>query len=138
MDKVVYYGRVSTEEKDQRLALQRQKEELEEYINSQLEWELVGSYIDEGKSGTSEQGRKQYQRLYDDLESDKFDIVVIKDISRLNRDTLNWYLFVDRLLKNEKKLYFYDVKNYDRPDDALLIGVRALIAAQFSRDLSKK
>ncbi|MDD4564251.1 MAG: recombinase family protein [Eubacteriales bacterium] len=138
MDKVVYYGRVSTEEKDQVLALSRQKEELEEYINSQIDWELVGAYVDEGKSGTSEQGRKQYQKLYDDLESDKFDIVVIKDISRLNRDTLNWYLFVDRLLKNEKKLFFYDEKNYYRPDDALIIGVRALIAAQFSRDLSKK
>ncbi len=138
MEKVVYYGRVSTEEKDQVKALERQKEELEDFINSQLEWELVGSYVDEGKSGTSEHGRKQYQKLYDDLETDKFDIVVIKDISRLNRDTLNWYKFIDRLIKNEKKLFFYDDKTYYRPDDALIIGVRALIASQFSRDLSKK
>lgn len=138
MDKIVYYGRVSTEETNQALALERQKEELEEYINSQIEWNLVDKYVDKGKSGTSEYGRKQYQRLFEDLETDKFDIVVIKDMSRLNRDTLNWYKFIDRLVKNEKKLFFYDDKTYYRPDDALLIGVRALIAAQYSRDLSKK
>ena len=131
MDKVVYYERVSTEEKDQVLALERQTNELEEYINSQIEWDLVDKYVDKGKSGTSEYGRKQYQRLFEDLETDKFNIVVIKDMSRLNRDTLNWYKFIDRLVKNEKELFFYDDKTYYRPDDALLIGVRALIAAQF-------
>lgn len=138
MKKVVYYGRVSTEEVNQVLALSRQKEELEEFIESQNEWQLVDKYVDEGKSATSDKGRKQYQRLYNDLQTDKFDIVVIKDIERLNRDTLNWYLFIDRLVKNEKKLYFYTTKSFYSPDDQLLTGIRALIAAQYSRDLSKK
>ena len=138
MERVVYYGRVSTEETNQLLALSRQKEELEDFIASNDEWKLVDEYVDEGKSGTSDKGRKQYQRLYEDLETDNFDIVVIKDISRLNRDTLNWYKFIDRLVKNEKKLFFYDEKSYYSPDDQLLTGIRALIAAQFSRDLSKK
>ena len=136
--RVVYYARVSTEEADQISAFGRQKEELEDFINSKEEWELIDKYVDEGKSGTSVKGRKGYQKLYEDLETDKFDIVVIKDISRLSRDTLNWYLFIDRLVKNKKKLYFYDTKSFYHPDDQLITGVRALIAAQFSRDLSKK
>ncbi|MEA4987651.1 MAG: recombinase family protein [Anaerovorax sp.] len=138
MKKVVYYARVSTEETNQLAALSRQKEELEEHIHSQDEWQLVDKYVDEGKSGTSSKGRKQYQRLYNDLEADKFDIVVIKDISRLNRDTLSWYLFIDRLIKNEKKLFFYDTKSFYTTDEQLLIGIKALISEQYSRDLSKK
>ena len=57
------------------------------------DWRLVNRYIDEGKSGTTTHHRRDYQRLFNDLDTDKFDIIVIKTKS-INRNTLDWYLFL--------------------------------------------
>ena len=65
------------------------------------------SYYDEGKSGTTRNGREGYNRLFEDMLENKFDIIVIKDQSRLMRNVLDWYLFVDRLNRTKKKLYLY-------------------------------
>ncbi len=138
MKKVVYYARVSTGEEGQQFALKNQIGEIEDYVDKQEDWELVDKYIDEGKSGTSTKSRNEYNRLYRDLLSDKFDIVLVKDESRLNRNPLNWYLFIDRLLKNEKQLFFTMTETYYKPDDEFIMTVKAGMASQYSRDLSKK
>lgn len=136
--KAVLYSRVSTEEEKQMNALGKQVDELEKFIDSQPDWILVDKYIDEGKSGTTSKGRYQYNRLYEDLLTDKFDIVVIKDQSRLMRNVLDWYLFLDRLSKNNKKLFMYLDNAYYTPDNAFLNGIKAMMAEEYSRDLSKK
>ena len=83
-------------------------------------------------------GRDDYQRLYEDLYEDLFDIVVIKDQERLQRNTLDWYLFINRVVQTGKLLFMYMDGKFYSPDDALITGVRAIIAEEFSRNLSKK
>lgn len=69
----------------------------------------------------------------------KFDIVVCKDQDRLQRNTLDWYLFVDNLVKNNLKLFMYlDNKFFIPSEDALITGIKAIIAEEYSRNLSKK
>lgn len=138
MVKVVFYSRVSTEEEKQLNALGKQIQELTDYIHSQPNWVLVDKYVDEGISGTSSKGRHEYNRLYNDLLTDKFDIVVIKDQSRLMRNVLDWYLFLDRVLKNGKQIYMYLDHSFYTPDNAFLSGIKAMMAEEYSRDLSKK
>ncbi|MDF2612564.1 MAG: hypothetical protein K0S71_350 [Clostridia bacterium] len=135
---VVYYARVSTEEEGQLNALKAQIEMIEEHIDSQPDWYLVDRYVDEGKSATTTKGRFEYNRLYEDLSTDKFDIVIIKDETRLNRNPLNWYQFIDRLVTNEKKLFFLSDKTFYKSDNELLMGMKAIVARQYSRDLSVK
>lgn len=138
MTRVVFYSRVSTEEEKQLNALEKQIEELTNYIHTQKNWVLVDQYVDEGISGTTSKGRYEYNRLYDDLLTDKFDIVVIKDQSRLMRNVLDWYLFLDRVQKNNKKIYMYLDNCFYTPDNAFLSGIKAMMAEEYSRDLSKK
>lgn len=138
MKKVVYYARVSTQEDEQLNALQDQILELESFINEQEDWKLVDKYIDEGKSGTTTKNRIAYNKLFEELSGDKFDVIVIKDETRLNRNPLEWYKFIDKLLKNEKELYFYMDRKFYSPDDSFLVGIKALMANEYSRDLSKK
>lgn len=138
MFNVVYYARVSTEEEEQLNALENQRSMLEDFINSNSDWMLVGSYIDEGKTGTTAKGRNEYNKLLQDLETDKFDIVVIKDLSRLNRNTFEYYKFIDALVNNEKKLYIYTDNKFYESDDKLLNGIKAMLAEEYSRDISKK
>ncbi len=135
---VAYYARVSTEEEGQLNSLKTQIEMIEEHIDLQPDWYLVDRYVDEGKSGTTTKGRFEYNRLYEDLLTDKFDIIIIKDETRLNRNPLNWYQFIDRLTTNEKKLFFLSDKTFYKSDNELLMGMKAIVARQYSRDLSVK
>jgi len=136
--RVVYYARVSTEEEGQLNAIENQIQMLEDFINGNLEWQLVGSYIDSGKSGTTTKGRKAYNQLNNDLSTDKFDIVVAKDLSRLNRNPSDYYKFIDNLVKNKKKLFLYIDNKFYESDDSLINGIKAILASEYSRDLSKK
>lgn len=136
--RAVFYARVSTEEEKQLNALEKQIQENKDIIE-EMGWELVGYYIDEGKSGTTTKRRNDYQRLLNDLEEDVFDIIVSKDQDRLQRNTKDWYLFVDGLVRNEKKLYLYlDHKFFTPSEDSLITGVKAIMAEEYSRNLSKK
>ena len=116
--RAVIYNRCSTEEESQREALIQQEREARECVAEQG-WILVDIYI-EAKSGTTVKGRSEYERLYRDLESGKFDIIVIKSQDRLMRNTKDWYLFLDRMQKNRKRLYIYLDRKFYTPDDALI------------------
>lgn len=134
--RAVIYARCSTEEESQQNALVKQVQEAEECVR-QHGWILSDRYI-ESKSGTSTKGRLEYNRLLSDMQIDKFDIIVIKSQDRLMRNTKDWYLFVDALCTYQKKLYMYIEGKYYTPDDSLITGIKAILAEDYSRELSKK
>lgn len=136
MLRAVIYCRCSTEEESQQNALIQQVQESRKSVQEQG-WLLVDEYI-EAKSGTTIKGRSEYNRLFQDLLEDKFDIIQIKTQDRLMRNTRDWYLFIDRLVTNGKRLYMYLENRFYTPDDALITGIKAILAEEYSRELSKK
>lgn len=136
-ERAVFYARVSTEKEDQLNSIELQIEENRNAIIKN-QWKQVDEYIDRGKSGRQVKGRDEYQRLLDDMELDKFDIVVVKDQDRLMRNTKDWYIFVDRLVVNHLALFFYLENKFYTPDNALITGIKAIMAEDFSRNLAKK
>jgi DNA invertase Pin-like site-specific DNA recombinase len=134
--RVAIYNRCSTEEEAQVNALQVQVEESLEKAK-QLNWEVVDQYV-ESKSGTTVDNRSEYQRLVNDMSLNKFDIVMIKSIDRLNRNTFEWYSFIDKLIKNNLRLYIYIDNKFYTDDDKIISGFKAMIAEDFSKELSKK
>ena len=136
MTRAVIYCRCSTEEECQKDALIRQAAEARECV-CRLNWSLEDEYI-ESRSGTSTRGREQYQRLFSDLLRDKFEIVVIKSQDRLMRNTKDWYVFVDRLVTCGKRLYLYLENRFYSADDSLITGIKAILAEEYSRELSRK
>ncbi len=136
MKRAAIYNRCSTEEEAQMNALTIQAAESREIVKNKG-WLLVEQYI-ESESGTTIHKRSEYQRLLEDLETDKFDIVVIKSIDRLMRSAKDWYIFIDRITQNQKLLYIYIDDRFYTPDDSLLTGIKAILAEDFSRELSKK
>ena len=141
MQRVVYYSRVSTEEEKQKNALKFQCLENEEFISKQKDWQLVDSYIDEGKTATTVSGRDEFKRLIEDLKNDKFDIVLIKILDRGWRNSLDWKLFEKLLMVSKKRLFirtrnaFYD---YTNPSDYLATGMEAYFAEYNSLNQSIK
>ncbi len=136
MIRAVIYCRCSTEEECQRDALIRQAAEARECVR-RLNWFLADEYI-ESRSGTSVRGREQYQRLFEDLLENRFDVVVIKSQDRLMRNTKDWYIFIDRLVSCSKKLYLYLEQRFYTADDSLITGIKAILAEEYSRELSRK
>lgn len=135
--RAVFYARVSTDEEMQLNALEKQIAENISVIEEKG-WILVDQYIDEGKSGTKTKGRKEYNRLFDDMTEGKFDVIVIKSQDRLMRNTLDWYLFLDRLVNNDLQLFMYLENSFYTPEDKFITGIKAQMAEEYSRDLSKK
>ncbi len=134
--RVGIYNRCSTEEEAQKNALAIQAAESRE-IAAKKGWVIADQYI-ESESGTSVKNRTEYQRLMEDMERDIFDIVMIKSIDRLMRSAKDWYLFLSRLTENDKRLYIYIDDKFYTPDDGLISGIKAILAEEFSRELSKK
>lgn len=136
MERVGIYNRCSTEEESQVSALTTQAFESRE-IAEKKGWKIIEQYI-ESETGTVAYKRSEYQRLLEDMEKRKFDIVMIKSIDRLTRSAKDWYFFLSRLTENKLKLYIYIEGKFYTPDDNLISGIKAILAEDFSRELSKK
>ena len=135
--RAVFYARVSTEEEEQLNAIEKQIEENRDIISTK-DWILVDEYIDKGITGTQAKKRNEYIRMLDDIKKDRFDIIVVKDQSRLQRNTMDWYIFLNEIVQNQKKLYLYLENTFFDPKDKFIFGIKAMMAEEYSRDLSKK
>ena len=93
---IAAYCRVSTEKEDQLNSLEAQKAFFSDYTRRTGDT-LVRLYADEGLSGTKIKNRREFLRMMDDAEHHLFDMVVVKDISRFARNTVD-------LLQNIRKL----------------------------------
>ena len=93
---IAAYCRVSTDKEDQLNSLEAQKNFFMEYAERQKD-NLVRLYADEGISGTKIKNRKQFLKMMADAQNGLFDKVVVKDISRFARNTVD-------LLQNIRKL----------------------------------
>src|SRR5450631_795480 len=79
-------------------SLDAQREACEQYIRSQasLGWQLIPEpYDDGGFSGANVQ-RPAFQRLMQDVEAGKIDIVVVYKVDRLSRSLLDFAKLMDR------------------------------------------
>lgn len=130
------YCRVSTNEEVQQNALKIQREEALKAV-AENGWELIAEYV-ESESGTTAEGRLEYLRMLSDMSEKKFDVLVIKSEDRLNRNVKDWYLLIDRSTQAEIKLYFYLTKTFYQPDNSLITGLKAMLAEEYSRQLSVK
>ncbi len=135
--RAIFYARVSTEEEEQLNAIEKQIEENRDIIKAKG-WILVDEYIDKGITGTQAKKRNEYLRMLDDIKKDKFDIIVVKDQSRLQRNTMDWYIFLNEIIQNQKRLYLYLENTFFDPKDKFIFGIKAMMAEEYSRDLSKK
>ena len=93
---IAAYCRVSTDKADQLNSLEAQKAFFSEYTQRTGD-NLVRLYADEGISGTKIKNRKEFLRMMSDAEHGLFNMVVVKDISRFARNTVD-------LLQNVRKL----------------------------------
>ena len=86
--KIAAYCRVSTEKEAQIDSLEKQIEFFNEFTQKNG-YELYKLYADEGISGKQIKNRKQFLAMMKDAKAKKFERVIVKDVSRFARNTVD-------------------------------------------------
>lgn len=137
--RVCFYARVSTDKDEQLHSLQSQISFFNDYISKVPNWKFIGSYIDEGISGTQVKKREEFLRMTRDAKRHKFDLILTKEISRFSRSTLDSIMYTQELLSNGVGVYFLnDNINTILPDSELRLTMMSSIAQDEVRRLSER
>ena len=137
--KVCFYARVSTDKDEQLHSLSAQISFFNDYISKVPNWHFIGSYIDEGISGTQVKKREEFLRMIEDAKKHKFDLILTKEISRFSRSTLDSIKYTQELLQNGVGVYFLnDNINTILPDSELRLTIMASVAQDEVRKLSER
>ena len=96
-------------------------------------------YIDEGLSGISTKRRENFNRMVDDAEAGKFDLVITKEISRFARNTLDSIQYTRQLLNAGVGVFFQNdnINTFDE-DSELRLSIMSSIAQDELRKLSSR
>ncbi len=134
---IVAYCRVSTDKEDQLNSLQTQKEFFSEYAEKNNAT-LVHVYADEGISGTKIKNRKQFLQLLRDAEKGLFDMVVVKDISRFARNTVDLLQSVRQLKALNIETTFLTANMTVLGQSEFVLTVFGALAQEESANMSKR
>lgn len=109
--KVAAYCRVSTAQEIQYHSLETQREYFEKYICEQEHWTFVGIYAEQA-SGRNNAKMKEFQRMMADCRTGKIDLILVKSISRLGRNTVQFLQACNELNALKVDVYFQIEKLY--------------------------
>ena len=79
--RVAAYCRVSTDSDEQATSYEAQVEHYTAFIQKNPEWEFAGIYADDGISGTNTKKREDFNRMIEDCNAGKIDMIITKSIS---------------------------------------------------------
>ena len=135
--KIAAYCRVSTEKEEQLDSLNHQKEFFLTYAQRNGH-ELYRLYADEGISGTSVKRREAFQQLMGDAETGAFQMVVVKDISRFARNTVDALQSIRTLKALGIRTLFLTANMDSMGDSEFILTLFSAMAQEESNNLSKR
>lgn len=134
---IAAYCRVSTDKSDQLNSLETQKEFFLEYTKRTRD-NLIKLYADEGISGTKIKNRKEFQRMLADAEKGLFDMVVVKDISRFARNTVDLLQSVRKLKSLGIETQFLTANMTSMGNSEFVLTIFGALAQEESANTSKR
>ena len=135
--KIAAYCRVSTEKEAQIDSLENQIEFFNEFAKNNG-YELYNLYADEGISGKQIKHRKQFQAMMQDAKSKKFEKVVVKDVSRFARNTVDLLQSIRELNSYEIEVEFLSNGEIMKGGSEFILTVVGAMAQQESANISKR
>lgn len=132
--RAVAYIRVSTDKEEQKSSLANQREFFEKYVVSQGD-NLVHIYCDEGKSATKMANRKELNAMLAAAKAHEFDIVYVKDVSRLFRNIQDFVNVTTELQKLGVAVFYVDLGQHVDP---LVLHIFAITAQNESEKMSTR
>lgn len=137
------YLRLSREDGDssESNSISNQRQIIKSYAKEN-DIKLSYEYVDDGYSG-SNFDRPHFKNMINDLNKGKFNIIIVKDLSRFGRDYIESGKYLQKIFP-EKGVRFisvndnYDSENADMSDTHLILPIRNFINDSYCRDISMK
>lgn len=136
--RVAAYVRVSTSHEQQIGSLEAQTSYYKNLIHKNPNWSFVGIYIESGRSATNVEGRPVLRKLLADAHGGLVDLILIKSISRLSRNTVDLLIIVRELKLIGVEIFFEkeSLSSFD-PKCEMLLSILASLAQEKSHNLSE-
>lgn len=138
------YLRLSSEDGDkaESTSIKSQKHMLEDFVKNDNDIKLFDYYVDDGYSGT-DFNRPGFKRLFEDMKLNKFNTIIVKDLSRLGRNYIEAGNYIEQIfpLFNIRFIAVNDnIDSYLNPKSIseLNMPLKNLINDEYARDISKK
>ena len=135
---VAAYARVSTLKEYQAESFNTQVDYYTSYIQSVDDWNFVGVYADQGKSGLSAKKRPQFLQMISDAQDGKIDIILVKSISRFGRNSMEAQEYVHLLKEKNVEVRFEKegISSFN-PQSEMVFNFLTAAAMESSRSLSQ-
>lgn len=134
---IAAYCRVSTSQKEQLTSLENQKEFFCEYAKKHG-YNLYKIYADKGISGKALKNRDEFIEMLSDSKLKLFDTLVVKDISRFARNTVDFLVGIRTLKSHGIDVRFLSCNMDTLGESEFALTMFAAIAQEESYNLSKK
>ena len=139
--KVGIYLRLSKEDenKGESNSIASQREILKNYIKDN-ELEFVCEYVDDGISGTTF-NRNAFNQMIRDVMEKKINMIIIKDLSRLGRDHIEFGTYVERFFpEHQVRLVaigdLYDSENIEKNNSTMIL-FKSMYNEMYVKDISE-
>lgn len=135
--RMVGYARVSTDEEKQLYSLANQLDFFKEFAKLH-NYKMVRLYTDEGISGKQLKKRDEFIRMLEDAKLGIFDVVVVKDVSRFSRNTVDLLTSVRKLRAMGINVLFVNNNLQSLGESEFVITLLGAMAQEESANLSKR
>lgn len=96
------YIRLSVEDnKNRGSSVETQQYIIENYIALHPDFKVYSTYIDNGTTGTNFD-RPAFRQMMEDVESGKVNCIIVKDLSRLGRNTIDTGYYIEKYFPNRR------------------------------------
>ena len=136
--RVAAYCRVSTDTEGQQESYATQMRHYQTVIPANPNWEFIGLYADEGRTGTSTKHRPEFLRLMEDATEGKIDLILTKSISRFARNVVDCQRYVRDLKSKGVEVQFEreGISSMDASSD-FIFSMLATVAQEESRSIGE-
>ena len=123
-------------------SLETQRQIMEAYLALCPDIEIVATYTDNGITGQTFE-REGFQKMLMDIEAGKINCVVVKDLSRLGRNSIDAGYYIEKYFPLHRVRFIavndqYDSENTDNSGSHIIVPLKNMINEAVALDLSKK
>lgn len=138
--RVGIYTRLSKDDGNdgESISIDTQKHLLTKYVQEQ-NWQIAEIYVDDGFSGTNFE-RPDFKRMMKDIENNKLDCVITKDLSRLGRNYLQCGYYLEIFFPEHNVRYIALTDGVDTINNTSMdiTPFKNLLNEMYVKDTSKK
>ena len=137
------YIRLSVEDGHGRSnSIENQQLILNDYVSDKPEFRILDTFIDNGLTGTNFD-RPSFKRMLSDIESGKINCVIVKDLSRLGRNSIDTCYYIERYFVHHKVRFIAVNDNFDSADEnnsqnGIILPLKNMVNEAYALDIGKK